>query len=141
MDQIFPYKDGDVVKERHVYSGSMGEGYFDIEYKLEDGKLMKKVTHTGAEARESHDWKEVPMQEKTVEATVKVLEEDVVVCSSTADPIVLVLNGECDWVQDVGVQLKETVKTEKQATLEVAAVAAVEEAKLVEKPIVIEDKV
>ena len=60
-DQILAYKDGDIVKERHIYNGPKGEGYIDYEYQMNAGELEYKGTHVGPEARTvPKDWTQIP---------------------------------------------------------------------------------
>ena len=130
--QIWPYKDGDVVKERHVYNGPLGEGYIDIEYKEVDGKMMVKETHYGPENRPSFDWQEVyPKESKSITEKVFVVDREKDVTTSTADPKALVLKGECVWLQDEGLKITESYKDSKMdaLTAEVNAEIALEETK------------
>jgi len=52
-------KVGNIVFERHVYSGPQGDGFIDFEYKKIGLDMLKKVTHVGPEARPSHDYEVV----------------------------------------------------------------------------------
>ena len=49
--QIFPTKNGLVVQERHVYGGSLGDGYVDVEYSINGTNMEVSYTHVGPEAR------------------------------------------------------------------------------------------
>ena len=65
-EQKLPYKDGDIVKERHVYKGPKGEGYIDYEYRMNAGELEYKGTHVGPEARVvPKDWTQLPDRVET----------------------------------------------------------------------------
>ena len=64
--QILPYKDGDIVKERHVYSGPKGEGYIDFEYRMNAGELEYKGTHVGPESLDvPSEWTQLPDRNET----------------------------------------------------------------------------
>lgn len=58
MEQILRHLDDDgIERERHVYSGPLGSGYLDYEYKTENGVNYIKCTHVGPENRPSFDWR------------------------------------------------------------------------------------
>lgn len=80
-------KVGNHVFERHTYSGPLGDGYIDYDYKINGAdKLMVKADHFGPEARESHGYKEIPDVieiEKQQSGTVPVLMDVVKMVETT----------------------------------------------------------
>jgi hypothetical protein len=132
-EQIFPYIDLETgnVKERHVYLSPLGEGYIDIEYKLQESILYYKAQHFGPADIESHDWLEVDLIESKikVKGSVDVFGVPTEIESSENHPIILLMQQEIEWIgeyyidgarQETEIRLTESYKAIKKAELESA---------------------
>ena len=64
-DQIMPNKVADIVSERNVYTGPLGDGYTDVQYRMVGDDIECKKTHVGPEARTTHDWTVVADKNET----------------------------------------------------------------------------
>jgi len=68
-----PQKIGAIVFERRVYSGPLGDGFTDFEFRAVGPNLEMKRNHVGPEVRPSHDFQVVPdfsMLERQITGTV-----------------------------------------------------------------------
>ena len=103
-NQIFPTKLNDTVIERHVYTGQLGEGFIDIEYRISGQKLEVKFDHHGPEQRNIvNEWKEI--KEKTIPAvtdpdTTEITEPE----KKEKNPIRLILDGTHSWDKEKGIK-------------------------------------
>ena len=88
MDQKLPKKDPDeIVRETHVYSGPLGDGYIEYEYRMVGDAIERKANHVGPENRVfPSGWNEVGDLDTTEVQQTGTVEEDIDEVIETIEP-------------------------------------------------------